>query len=55
MGQEKCCGKRVRVIRELRILMRHDAELAPRLVSAAESVGRAERIPVFALSHTGAE
>ncbi len=61
MSQEKRFGKRVtmpstvQIIRELKILMRHDAELPEAAVPATEPADRAAPISVTAMSHTGSE
>lgn len=61
MTQEKRFGKRVsmpstvQIIRELKIMMRHDAELAGLAVPAAEPGHHVAQTPVTAMSHTGSE
>jgi len=60
MTQEKRFGKRVsmpstvQIIRELKLMMRHDAELAGTAVPAAEPGHPVAPTPVTALSQTGA-
>lgn len=60
MTQEKRFGKRVsmpstvQIIRELKLMMRHDAEPAGTVVPAAEPGHPVASAPVTALSQTGA-
>ncbi len=61
MAQEKRCGNRVtmpskvQIIHELKVLMRHDAELAASVVPAGDPGVPAARPSITAMSQTGSE